>query len=1360
MKTLFRTFFAQFFTSETVTSDVQLRQAIFGVLAFVITPCLLLFPKGFGQYQPLAYSGRMQVPAAVIIRLNAVRGLAFDDATEAAVGLLIAYSMITIGLVAAYAWDALTFDRRDAMVLGPLPLRASTIMTAKLAALGALLLGSSLGIGILNSLLFALGTADRAGWRVFIVNFFACLVVTTCAAIVAFCIVVIARSLVVMLGGARLAALLGSGFQFLLVVAILELVVTAFASPHSQGRLAVAQMTTPPITWFIAWFEVLRASPRGHWAEVIAISRGASLLVPAAVSGAFVASVLTIHLQMQRALTPLATVGPLGKATVSLAIARALCRGDRLAHAVSDFILTTIVRNRAQQAPIAMNAGIGVALITVSLARQGVGSLASLLAAPLMLAFWAIIGLRAAFFVPSELPSAWTFNVNAPARFDSYARGVRAAIAALVAPALGAMAFAIGGWAHAARTVLLIVALADVIVLTIDFLPFTRAYRPGHARLKTRWPIYAVGAYAFAYGCLRIPPLLLLIPVGAFELTIGRFSRQRWTISSPTGEAADEAAVILDLIGTSNVDADVPSQRVNPERQPLVQGTLGDARYAFRLLYRERAFSLLVVSTMALAIGANVTMFTIVNGMGGRPRIPDEERAIVLASADRSGHPFGVSYADFQDWRSQTRTVTQMVAYRGVGINLTDRGLTPERATSAYISAETFQLIGERPILGRDFSQFDDQPGAAPVVILGGGLWKVRYGGDPAIVGKTIRANGIDMTVIGVMRPGFRFPLVHDLWMPLATAPDLLTESRDTRTLQVVGHLKDVVSVEQARADLAGIGDALSRAYPLTNRDTRPAVRGYAEEFSIANPWDAMLLAVSFVLIIGCANVANLLLARGARRANEIAIRRSIGATRWQLTRQLLVEHSILAVAAGALGLVVGVTGVHVWVVSLPLANWPYWYNFAIHREVFGYLFAVIVTCALLFGVGPAIVTSRQTPTSDQPRFWTSGLLIVEFTLTLALLAGAGLLAKTLAAVYRADSIVDTSDVVLASVDLPPQRYRTPEQQLVVYRALEDRLATSPDVEAASLASAYPFYDAPLWLVELEGAATRMVAPVTASYVMIGPRYFDTLRLKLQQGRPFTRDDGSPGHETVIANERFVSMYMRGVNPLGHRIKLTNPRSPSDKQTWLTIVGVSPMVRQHYARDFDPVVYVPYRSSPTPAMIVMARSARTGVQVASTLRNTLSSIAAELPLASVTTLDQFVAGTRFANEAFATMFSTFALIALLLAAIGLHAITAYAVTQRTREIGIRMALGARTSSVTWMFVRRTLPALIVGVTFGIAAAVGVGRFVRSMLAGTGPHDPATLASITVILVIVALISTLIPAQRAAKLDPAVALRHD
>ena len=370
------------------------------------------------------------------------------------------------------------------------------------------------------------------------------------------------------------------------------------------------------------------------------------------------------------------------------------------------------------------------------------------------------------------------------------------------------------------------------------------------------------------------------------------------------------------------------------------------------------------------------------------------------------------------------------------------------------------------------------------------------------------------------------------------------------------------------------------------------------------------------------------------------------------------------------------------------------------------------------------------------------------------------MLARTLAAVYRADSIVETSDVIFGGVDLPPQRYNTPEQRLLVYRTVEDRLAASGDVEAATLASISPFYTAPLRTVEIEGRPNNLSAPSAASYVAIGPRYFDTLRLKLRRGRVFSDDDGGPGHQTVIVNERFVAMYMPGTDPLGRRIKLADPRNPAQTQSWLTIIGVSPMVRQHYARDFDPVVYVPYRSNPAPTMIVMARSARAGIPIAPTLRTVLSSIDPEMPLVNVMALDQLLAGTRFANEAFATMFGSFAAIALLLAAIGLYAITAYAVTQRTREIGIRVALGARASAVTWMFVRRTLPALIVGVVLGIAAAVGVGQIVKSMLAGTSPHDPATLAAIAVILVAVVLASTILPARRATRLDPSAALRHE
>jgi len=557
VKILFRTFVTQFFTSETVTSDVQMRQAMIGVLAFVLTPCLILLPSGFGQFQQLSYGAHMRFAPAVIARLNAVRALALDDMTEAAVALLTAYSMITVGLVAVYAWDALTFDRRDAMVLGPLPVAPSTIMTAKLAALGALLVGASLGVGGLNSTLFALESADRLGAVAFLAHFFACLAVTTAAAVFVFAVVLIARAIAVMLGGERLAAVTGSVCQLLFVVALLGLLVVAFGTPRQSARLAVTQTTTPPITWFVALFEVLRGSPRGQWDEVIAMGRRALVLAPGAALAALTVSVLTFRHQMRRALTPSANVGPIGAARLSRAIARTLCAGDRFAHAVGDFVLTTIVRNRAQQVPIAMNAGIGVAFVAAAVARSRGHWSAALAAAPLMCAFWIVVGLRASFFVPSELPAAWTFLVNAPPRFASYARGVRAAIVAIVAPPAALAAWFVGGWAQALLTLLLVAALADAVVLTFTFVPFTRAYRPGHAKLRTRWPLYAIFAVTFAYGLPRVGIAVIAVAVVMLEVAVTRFADRRWRMLPRVDELGDETAVTtLDLIGGSDVETD------------------------------------------------------------------------------------------------------------------------------------------------------------------------------------------------------------------------------------------------------------------------------------------------------------------------------------------------------------------------------------------------------------------------------------------------------------------------------------------------------------------------------------------------------------------------------------------------------------------------------------------------------------------------------------------------------------------------------------------------------------------------------------------------------------------------------------
>ena len=548
---LFRTFFAQLFTSETVTSDVQLRQAMMWVLAFVLTPCLLILIQVFPLFQLLVIRiGRIHPPPGVIVRATAVRNLMAEDMLEWTIQVLVGYSMVTVGLVAVFVWDALSFDRRDAMVLGPMPLRGSTIITSKLAALTAFLLGSSAAVNLLNAVVFGLETSDQFGARALVPHFVGCLVLTCAGATLVFGAIVMIRGTIAVIGGPRLAAAAGSLLQFAFVVALLAFVIGLFASPTRRGRLVIPTLTSwSPTTWFVAWFEVLRGSDRGSWPEFVALARRGMGAVAMVVGGAVLASIAAFQRQMQLALTPSASPGPLGRARVSRAVATLFVPRDHVARATSDFILTTIARSRAQQAPIAIGAAVGLALVVLGFVRERGEIAAMLLVVPLLLAYWTAIGLRASFFVPSELAASWTFHANAPDRSLSYRRGIRASIFGFLAPCAALVALAIGGAGHAVRVALVVVALANLLVLTIDFVPFTRAYEPGHAKLKTRWPLYAFGSYAFSYGALKIPILYVVLGVLALEL-IGRRTPSRWS-AAPREEDFNSlsAVTVLDLTG-------------------------------------------------------------------------------------------------------------------------------------------------------------------------------------------------------------------------------------------------------------------------------------------------------------------------------------------------------------------------------------------------------------------------------------------------------------------------------------------------------------------------------------------------------------------------------------------------------------------------------------------------------------------------------------------------------------------------------------------------------------------------------------------------------------------------------------------
>jgi hypothetical protein len=566
---LCRSFFARFFASESATSDEELRHAIIGVLAFILTPCLLILIEVFPQFQLLVIRvGRFHPPPGVVVRATAVRNINGEDMLEWTIAILVAYSMVSVGMIAVWVWDALGFDRRDAMVLGPLPLRWTTIVGAKLSALAAFLLGTVVVVNLLNATIFALETSDRFGAGALVSHFIACLIVTMAAAALVFAAIVAIRGAVALAGGPRLAAFIGSGLQFVFVVASLVFLIAIFAPPAQAGVITLPTLTLgPPTAWFVAWFEQLRGSDRGAWTEFAVLARRAQGALAIAAVAAVATSVAAVRRQLQFALTPSATPGALGRARISRAIAHVIVGRHPIGRALSDFILTTIARNRTQQGPIAVNAAVGAAVIVMSFARARGDATAALLAVPLVLVYWLGVGLRASFFVPSDLPAAWTFRINAAATPRAYWASVRAsaigfllpfsmAANAILIPAIGFRAAALHGLVVAAVTVV----VAEMVAVTIDFIPFTRAYRPGHARLKTRWPLYLVllWALAFAPAAAARPRLgdgvaiagLTAAPLAVALILecVGRRRASRWSIDESDDRIDGSTSVsVLDI---------------------------------------------------------------------------------------------------------------------------------------------------------------------------------------------------------------------------------------------------------------------------------------------------------------------------------------------------------------------------------------------------------------------------------------------------------------------------------------------------------------------------------------------------------------------------------------------------------------------------------------------------------------------------------------------------------------------------------------------------------------------------------------------------------------------------------------------
>jgi putative ABC transport system permease protein len=799
-----------------------------------------------------------------------------------------------------------------------------------------------------------------------------------------------------------------------------------------------------------------------------------------------------------------------------------------------------------------------------------------------------------------------------------------------------------------------------------------------------------------------------------------------------------------------------------------------DIRYAIRTLARTPGFTLIAITALALGIGADTAVFTIANGaFTWNLGLDHVDRIILVGATDPSHHQgFGQSYPEFRDLRSQVKSLAGLAAYQFFPVNVSDKSGLPERYYCAQMSANGFSVIEQRPVLGRDFTAEDERPGAPPVLMLTHHLWQDRYGKDPGIVGKSVRVNETPTTVVGVMPPGKRFPEDTDLWTPLV--PDAALEKRDRRNLMLFGRLGDGVKVAAARAELETIATRLATQYPDTNKgliaDVKPIAwltGAYAGHSMFAALW----AAVGFVLLIACADVANMLLARGAGRAREISIRAAIGAGRGRILRQLLVESVVLSIAGGFLGWLVALGGLRWFDRGTSWLPRPPWLHLSLDGTAFTYLAAISIGAGILFGLAPALRLARidiYSTLKDGGHGALGGgrglslshlLIVLQMTLCIVLLAGAGLMIRSAVNLYGAPVGVNTSDVLTMRINLAAAKYPRREDQLAFHRTLQARLESLPGVETAAVASNLPFSGWTTFAYELEGSPVDLSRPPRIGAIVASPGYFRVMHVNPHRGRRFTEADGVAGAPVVIVNESFAAKFWPGENALGKNLRLIKERSP---QQWLTVIGVVPDILQNFRQPLqhDPLMYLPYTEELPREVFIVSRTHVPPGTLAEAFRRTVQSIDENLPVYDMRTLDDRLAESRLSVKLLGGMFSIFASIALLLASVGLYAVMAHAVSQRTQEIGVRMAMGGTRGDILGLVFAQGMRPLALGVAIGLPLAFGVTHALRMGLVGVSPNDPTTYLAVVLILAVTGIVGCAIPARRAIRVDPVVALRNE
>ncbi|HWN99724.1 MAG TPA: ABC transporter permease [Blastocatellia bacterium] len=803
-----------------------------------------------------------------------------------------------------------------------------------------------------------------------------------------------------------------------------------------------------------------------------------------------------------------------------------------------------------------------------------------------------------------------------------------------------------------------------------------------------------------------------------------------------------------------------------------------DLRYTVRMMAGNRGFTAVAVLALALGIGANSVIFSVVNAVLLRSLpYPEPDRIVMVFESDlKKQSQEAIAGANFLDWREQNQVFENLAAYRQDTFSLTgtDR---PERAWGVVTTASLFPVLGVKPILGRVFQAEDENRGSGRVAVISQGLWERRFASDPNIVGQKLTANGEPLTIIGVMPADFRFPAETDLWIPprqyvpehvLRPTVNMAT-NRDSHYLDAIASLKPGVTLDQARADMNAV------AHHIEEQNPEAVDRGVSlvtlREYQVGNMRPTLLIlfgAVGFVLLIACANVANLLLARAATRHKEIAIRTALGASRLRLLRQLLTESLALSVAGGGLGLLLAAWGIGP-LISLMPASISGAKNIRIDGMVLFFTLGVSILTGLVFGLVPALQATKSDlneslkeggrgGTAGAHRSRVRSLLVVsEIALSLVLLIGAGLMIKSFIRLEQVNPGFEARNVLTMRLSLPAAQYPDGRRRGAFFQQVVERIGAVPGAQSAAAISRLPLSPGnSSRSFEIEGRANAGSDDgPSADYRVISSDYFKALSIPLLKGREFTEQDNSDSPPTTIINEAAARRFWPDEDPLGKRLRIESD------QPWIEIVGVVGNVK-HLGLDSQAraELYLSFLKDPWPFMTVVVRGASNPKSLAEAMRAEVWAIDKDLPVPDIKTMDELVSGSVARRRFNMLLLGIFASVALVLAAVGIYGVMSYSVTQRTHEIGIRMALGARQSDVLKLVIRQGATLAAVGVGIGLVGASALTRVLASLLFEVGTTDPATFVSLSLLLTAVALGACFVPARRAAKVDPMVALRYE